>query len=180
MDRFSTARLRAERLAPEHLDDLVALHQDPEVMTYVGGVRTAETTAAYLETNLAHWDRRGFGLFIIRDGDGRFIGRAGLRPLDVEGVEAIEVAYTFVQGAWGKGYASEITAALVDVGFNHLKLPEIVGIVMVAHVASRRVLEKAGFGFERVYVAYGEDVALYRLGAAPPLTLPSPQRGEGR
>jgi RimJ/RimL family protein N-acetyltransferase len=166
MDRFSTARLHAERLAPAHLDDLVALHQDAAVMRFVGGVRTPETTAAYLEANLRHWDERGFGLWIIRDEAGRFIGRAGVRPLDVEGVEEIEVAYTFIPDGWGKGYASEITAALVDIGFGELGLPELVGIVMVAHVASRRVLEKAGFTFERNYVAYGEEVALYRLGAA--------------
>ncbi len=81
----------------------------------------------------------------------------------MEGVEEIEVAYTFIPDCWGKGYASEITEALLEVGFGPLKLPAIVGIVMVEHRASRRVLEKAGFQFERVYKEHGEDVALYRL-----------------
>ncbi len=166
MDSFRTARLFAERLTPAHLDDLVVLHQDPAVMAFVGGVRTPPVTADYLKTNLAHWDQRGFGLWIIRDESGRFIGRAGLRPLDVEGVEEIEVAYTFIRDCWGMGYASEITAALVEIGFGRLKLPEIVGIVTLTHTASRRVLEKAGFVFERVYCEKGEEVALYRLRAA--------------
>jgi RimJ/RimL family protein N-acetyltransferase len=170
MDRFSTARLSAERLSATHLDDLTALHQDPAVMAFVGGVRTPQSTAAYVETNLAYWDRRGFGLWIIRDKGGRFIGRAGIRPLDVQGVEEIEVGYTFIADSWGKGYASEITAALIEIGFGEFQLSELVGIVMVAHAASRRVLEKAGFGFERNYIAYGEEVALYRLAASSPRT----------
>jgi hypothetical protein len=44
MDRFSTPRLTAERLNESHLKDLVALHLDPEVSRYLGGVRSAETT----------------------------------------------------------------------------------------------------------------------------------------
>ena len=166
MDRFSTARLHAERLSAAHLDDLTALHQDAAVMTYLGGVRTPQSTAEYLENNLAHWDRRGFGLWVIRDAAGRFIGRAGIRPLDVEGVAEIEVGYTFSRDCWGKGYASEITEALVQIGFDTFGFGELVAIVMVAHVASRRVLEKAGFGYERDYIAYNEEVALYRLTAS--------------
>jgi RimJ/RimL family protein N-acetyltransferase len=127
MDRFSTARLSAERLRATHLDDLTALHQDEAVMRFVGGVRTPQSTAAYLETNLAYWDKRGFGLWIIRDESGRFIGRAGIRPLDVEGVEEIEVGYTFISDVWGKGYASEITAALIEIGFGEFQLGELGG-----------------------------------------------------
>jgi hypothetical protein len=48
MDRFSTPRLTAERLNESHLEDLAALHLDPEVSRYLGGVRSAETTKTYL------------------------------------------------------------------------------------------------------------------------------------
>jgi RimJ/RimL family protein N-acetyltransferase len=162
MDHFETSRLVAQRLDARHLADLVALHLDPEVSRYLGGVRSADTTRTYLEANLAHWDRHGFGLWVWRTRDGAFVGRAGLRPLAVEGAPEIEIAYALAREAWGRGYASEMTQALVEHGLERLALPSLVGVVMVEHVASRRVLEKAGFAFERSVSHAGEPCALYR------------------
>src|SRR3954470_16926940 len=47
MERFSTARLTAERVREDHLADLVALHLHAEVSRYLGGVRPAERTKRY-------------------------------------------------------------------------------------------------------------------------------------
>jgi len=168
MDAFTTARLSAERLRRDHLDDLVSLHLDEAVSRTLGGTRTPEQTADYLEANLAHWDQRGFGLWILRDHDGRFVGRAGVRPLDVQGAQEIEIAYTFHQACWGRGYASEIAAALRDIAFGPLGLPDLVGIVLVDHWPSRRVLEKTGFVFERPYRDNDHELVLYRLNAPRP------------
>lgn len=95
MDCFSTQRLIAEKLREDHLADLVALHLDPEVSRYLGGVRLAEVTKAYLATNMAHWDQHGFGLWALRTSDGAFAGRAGIRHILVDGIDEIEIAYTF-------------------------------------------------------------------------------------
>jgi len=95
--------------------------------------------------------------------DGAFVGRAGIRPLVVEGVEEIEIAYALARDAWGRGYAGEIAEALVEHALGRLALPSLVGVVMVDHGASRRVLERAGFAFEREVVHAGEPCALYRL-----------------
>ncbi len=168
MDGFTTPRLVAERLHQRHLADLVALHLDPEVSRYLGGTRSAEATAAYLAANLAYWDRHGFGLWAWRTPDGAFVGRAGIRPLAVEGVPEIEVAYALTREAWGKGYASEMTRALVQHGLERLGLPSLIGVVMVKHLASRRVLEKAGFAFERDVVHAGEPCVLYRRKVSEP------------
>ena len=54
MHHFSTSRLTAEKLREDHLADLVALHLDPEVSRYLGGVRSAEVTKTYLAVNMAH------------------------------------------------------------------------------------------------------------------------------
>jgi len=56
MERFATDRLIAERLREDHLADLVARHLDPDVSRYIGGVRSAEATKAYLATGMAPWD----------------------------------------------------------------------------------------------------------------------------
>jgi RimJ/RimL family protein N-acetyltransferase len=101
VDTFKTPRLHAVRLASDDLDDLVALHLEPEVSRFLGGVRTREATAAYLDINIRHWTDHGVGLWTLRADDGAFLGRAGLRYVDLEGVPELEIAYTFAKPAWG-------------------------------------------------------------------------------
>jgi RimJ/RimL family protein N-acetyltransferase len=163
MDCFSTQRLTAEKLREDHLADLVALHLDPEVSRYLGGVRSAEVTKTYLATNMAHWDQHGFGLWVLRTNDGAFAGRAGIRHILVDGIDEIEIAYTFKREFWGQGLASEIAIALTDIGLSQLKLPSLIGLVFVAHDASRRVLEKANYLLEKNTTHHDEAVVIYRI-----------------
>lgn len=160
--QFRTARLIGEKLNDSHLADLVALHLDPEVSRYLGGVRSAETTKDYLAVNIAHWERHGFGLWVLRTQAGEFAGRAGLRQVVVDGQEDVEIAYTFKRSLWGQGLASEITPALTHHGLVQLGLPSLVGLVSIENTASRRVLEKSNYTFERRTTWRGERIVVYR------------------
>ncbi|MBR0717004.1 GNAT family N-acetyltransferase [Bradyrhizobium liaoningense] len=162
MDHFTTSRLTAERLHDGHLADLVALHLDAEVSRFIGGVRSAEATKTYLAVNMAHWDRHGFGLWALRTKDGDFAGRAGLRHLDVDGLDEVEIFYAFKRASWGQQLASEIASALTDIAFTRLALPSLVGLVYPDNSASRRVLEKSGFALERSTMRPGGEMVIYR------------------
>ena len=87
----------------------------------------------------------------------------------VEDASEIEIAYTLKRTFWGQGLASEIATALTTIARSQLRLPSLVGLVAVANGASRRVLEKAGFGLERHAIFHGAEVALYR---SPRVLLP--------
>ena len=172
MERFATERLIAEKIREDHLADLVALHLDFEVSRYLGGVRTAEATTAYLATGIAHWNQHGFGLWALRTHAGEFAGRAGIRRAVVEAVPEFEIVYAFKRNFWGRGFASEIASALTAMARSQLGLPSLVGLVVVGNDASCRVLENAGFSRERTMLSRGEEVFLYRsparsLGASP-------------
>jgi RimJ/RimL family protein N-acetyltransferase len=176
IETFSTSRLTAERLHERHLPDLIALHLDVEVSRYLGGVRSAETTTEYLKTNMAHWDRHGFGLFALHTQDGAFAGRAGIRHLAVDDGVEIEVAYTFKRSCWGRGLASEIAGALTEVGLLELKLPLLVGLIHAGNVASRRVLEKLNYVLARSTIYHGEDVVIYHSPRASALRATGSER----
>lgn len=126
-------------------------------------MRSAETTKAYLDVNVAHWDEHGFGLWALRSSDGAFAGRAGLRHLLVDDIDEIEIAYAFRREFWGQGSASEIATALTDIGLLQLALPFLIGIVNVGNGASRRVLERSNYLLERSTRRHGEDVVIYRV-----------------
>lgn len=162
MDRFATPRLIATRLARADLADLAALHLDAEVSRFLGGVRTPEATAAYLETNIRHWDERGFGLWTLRAPSGVYLGRAGLRYVQVEGVEELEIAYALAQPAWGQGLATEIARKLVEIWETRLSDPSLVGLVVKGNAPSEQVLLKTGFVYQRDAVFHASDCSLFR------------------
>jgi RimJ/RimL family protein N-acetyltransferase len=124
-------------------------------------VRSPDVTKTYLKTNTAHWDQHGFGLWVLTHA-GEFAGRAGIRHVVVDDIDEVEVAYTFKRTLWGQGLASEVANALTSIGLFQLKLPSLVGLVSVENAASRRVLEKSGFSFERNTILRGEETVVYR------------------
>jgi RimJ/RimL family protein N-acetyltransferase len=166
LNTFPTDRLLATRLLPGDLGELCRMHQDPQVMTPLGGLRSDEETRRWLGTNLDHWGRHGFGLWMFRDrSDGRFVGRGGLRHVEVEGRDEVEVAYALRAEFWGQGLATEIARASVWVAFEQLGLPDVIAFTLPANRASQRVMEKAGFTYERDVAHAGMPHVLYRITA---------------
>lgn len=80
-----------------------------------------------------------------------------------------EIGYSLVEGARGRGYATEAVSALVDEWFVMSDLQEIQACCVPENEASRAVLLRAGFAEERTIrggaVIRGRhvDVVLYRL-----------------
>jgi RimJ/RimL family protein N-acetyltransferase len=57
----------------------------------------------------------------------------------------LTLGYALAPEAWGKGYASEATRAIVDASFLLTHAVEILATARIENPASRRVLEKCGF-----------------------------------
>lgn len=161
-DSFSTARLRAERLTAAHLDAIRAMDADPQFMALLGGPRDGVATTAYMTRNLAHWEKYGFGLWVVRDREDQIAGRCVLRHLDVEGTDEVELGYGLYARYWGRGLATEIAKQLLQLGREQLRLPSLVAITTRANVGSQRVLEKAGLMYERDVSHEGVPHMLYR------------------
>jgi RimJ/RimL family protein N-acetyltransferase len=163
-DHFTTARLRAERLRPDHLADLEVMDSDPQFMALLGGVRSHDQTAAYLERNLAHWTTYGFGLWMLWDTDGnQLAGRAVLRHLQLDDQDEVEVGYGFHPAFWGRGLATEIASACVAYAWSPLGLRSVVALTMPVNARSRHVLSKVGLAYERHVEHEGVRHVLYRL-----------------
>jgi [ribosomal protein S5]-alanine N-acetyltransferase len=160
---FSLRRLHAERLIDAHLPVLRRLHGNAQVMATLGGVRTAAETAASLERNLAHWDRYGFGIWVLRDSaTGRVAGTAGLRHGDIEGAAEVELRCALFPEFWDRGLGTDAARACVTIGRDWLGLPSVVGLAAPANPASQRVLAKAGLGFERAVMQRQVPRLLFR------------------
>lgn len=165
-DKFSSDRLTASRLRIEDYSILCQMHQDPRVMATLNGIRSDAQTQHYLQVNLEHWQRYGYGLWIFRDKtNGNFVGRGGLRHIDVDGNDQIELAYALMPAYWGKGLATEMAKAILKVGFEALNIKEVVCLTLTTNQASQRVMQKVGFQYERNINYANLPHLLYRLNA---------------
>lgn len=163
LDNFNTERLSAERLEEGHLEFIHRMHQSEQVMAYLGGKRSREQTLVYMEQNLAHWKEYGYGIWILRENaTGIFAGRGGLRNAVIGGENEVEVAYGLMPEFWNRGLATEFVRAVVSIGLLKLRLSGLVCLTNPDNLASQRVMEKAGFGFERDVIYKDEPHLLFR------------------
>lgn len=166
LDRIETERLVFERMRREQAGELSVLLLDPRVTRTLFPASAPPTEAlllASLDEKLEHWARYGFGLWLLRDrATGRMVGRGGLQHTTVEGVDAVEVAWAIVPDRWREGLATELARVAVEVAFDDLDLEEIVAFTLPDNVASRRVMEKAGFAYDRDIQRVGLPHVLYR------------------
>ena len=94
---------------------------------------------------------------------GEPVAAAGSRAV-FDGRPELEVGWTTVPERWGEGFATELGRAMVDVAFGPLESPDVVAYTLPHNSASRRVMEKLGFVYEKTapYKTFGDHV-LYRL-----------------
>ncbi|MES2684775.1 MAG: GNAT family N-acetyltransferase [Pseudomonadota bacterium] len=145
LDGLSTARLQLRRFTLADEDLLSELHSNPEVTRYMGGVKTAAQNRALLETRILRYyeEHPGLGIWITSErGTGQRIGFHLLN--NIQGEEIIQVGYCLLPAYWGKGYATEMCRALLDYGFETLKLPKLHAITDLGNTASQQVLLKSG------------------------------------
>ncbi len=145
---IETGRLRLEPLAARHLAAYTALTAQPAVHRYLS--RAAEIAAdpagqaaRIVGVAAEQWTSRGYGPFaIFETGGTKLIGRGGL--FWVASLEAVEINYMFDPGAWGRGYATEVAAVFLDIGFRRHGLERMVATTNLANESSARVLAKVG------------------------------------
>jgi len=166
IERVDTERMILERLRLEHAPEQMRLLLDPRVSATLWARAERPTEADVhdgLRAKVDHWERHGFGMWLARDRDtGEMVGRGGLQYTYTAGLNDVEAGWAVVPERWGQGLATELAHACVEVGFAHLDLLEIVAFTLPDNIASRRVMEKAGFTYERDIVHAGLPHVLYR------------------
>ena len=138
-------RLALRPFTTDDLDLLDRMNSDPEVMQYVGGTKTREETQIVLRDRiLAYYDQNpGLGIWAtIERSSGACIGMHLLNH--IQGETFIQVGYVLFREYWDRGYATEMSVALLRYGFSGLGLERIVGITDPGNLGSQHVLEKSG------------------------------------
>jgi RimJ/RimL family protein N-acetyltransferase len=141
---LETKRLFLRPMLAMDIVDLLAIFTDPKVMASFGGeIFSREQMEGWLRRNLDHQAQFGYGLFsVILKENGRLIGDCGLEQMEDQG--AAELGYDFRSDVWNQGYATEAALAARDYAFDVLGLPQLISLIRVGNLASKRVAEKVG------------------------------------
>ena len=145
---LATDRLTLRPFAADEADLLIELDSDPAVMRFLSGGEPTEPELVrelVLPSVLAGYEQWAgrFGLFAAQEKDsGAFVGWFCLRPERDGPLDEVELGYRLRQDAWGKGYATEVAAALVDKAFSELDVRVVWGATMSRNLASQHVMEK--------------------------------------
>jgi RimJ/RimL family protein N-acetyltransferase len=153
---LETDRLVLRRFTIADADNLVDLDADPDVMRFVtGGIPTSreEIQNEVLPAFLAYYQRyEGYGFWAaIEKETGEFLGWFHFRPRPGAAPGEVELGYRLRKSAWGKGYATEGSRALIRRGFTESGAQRVTAEAMAVNQASRRVMEKAGLKLVRTF-----------------------------
>lgn len=167
---LETPRLVIRQFTPDDAPSLYELDSDPAVVRYVGG-RSCSDVEAYrdrISTIYAGYYGRyaSLGVWaVIERVSGEFLGWVCLRPAhDYRyaaeaqfAADEAELGYRLRQSAWGRGYATEASQAVIARGWDTEPIAAVVSSALRDNRASWRVMEKCGLRFVREFRIEGFD-----------------------
>ena len=138
-------------LATEHLDDVTALLDDPDVLRFTRLPVPPPPGYArqWLERYAAGRLDGTREAFAALDDDGRFVGLALAVDIDREGRE-VELGYITAPAARGRGVATAMLDELTRWAFDELGALRVTLIIDVENGASSKVAERCGYVLEGV------------------------------
>ncbi|MDO9398915.1 MAG: GNAT family N-acetyltransferase [Herbiconiux sp.] len=139
-----TARLRFREMTADDLDRMADLLGDPAGMTYYPAPKSRAEAARWIAWNRANYAAHEYGLWVVEQHDGTFVGDCGLTWQAVGDTRMLELGYHVRAALQGRGFATEAALACRDLARAKRLAPELVAIVHPENEASRRVAEKAG------------------------------------
>jgi len=170
-----TLELHSQRLiltpyTPDDLDLSLLMWTDPAVVKYAGEIMSESA----IRKNMPNWTKRGadgyIGIWTVSDRKtGEKYGSAALLPMPIEEdhtdyslvvpgkapIGDIEIGYFLKRSAWGFGYATEACRRLLQFAFQETPLREVVATYHKENLASKNVLQKAGFTDRGTMQCYG-------------------------
>ena len=166
---FESERLAFRPICEDDQELIIDLWSDPDVTRFVGGPNSKAELIEEFPLVTRRCGNGCIGIWVLTEkSKGREIGTAILLPMPVEENDTnwdlvvgpdlpdaeIEIGYILRKSAWGKGYATEACARLLEFAFKESPLTEIVATTDPENAASQHVLKKCGLRPEGLVPSY--------------------------
>ena len=154
MLKLETNRMNLIEIEMKDMEDIHRLHSIPEVDEFntLGIPEDLLSTKRLVEEMVKETKKspqKSYSWKIMLKEKDIFIGMAGMN-LSGDRFRIGEIYYKLVPKYWGKGYATEISKKLINIGFDHFNLHRIEAGVATENKNSIKVLKKSGMIFEGI------------------------------
>lgn len=150
IDILKTERLILRNYKIEDLENYHMLKTEPLVWKYSTNTlsHNMSETKGYLDKILHNYmeSTPDFQALIIKETN-EYIGEAGILSY-VKRTNRAVIGYNLLPEYWNRGYATEISKAIVKYLFEVVDIERIEALVMCGNDVSKNVLEKSGFSIE--------------------------------
>ncbi|KQX50139.1 hypothetical protein ASE09_17735 [Streptomyces sp. Root66D1] len=151
---LTTERLLLRPVRASDVPEVTRLWTDPGVRRHLGGPVTEQVVRIRQRRVVGAPGVRA----VLRAADGVLLGIVTVEPAARDG--ETEISYQFLPEHWGRGYAREAVAAVLDVTLRGT--PSVVALTQQANHRSRRLLEDVGMSHVSSFVEYEAHQVLYR------------------
>jgi RimJ/RimL family protein N-acetyltransferase len=164
MITLHTPRLRLRPPDASDVRTLMDIHQDPDVVRYLGSGAPGDLAVAWrtVAMMIGHWHMRGYGPWVITSRtDGEILGRAGL--WHAEGGPGVELGWMVRRSAWGQGIATEAARAALAWAWDHVPTDHVISVIHAMNAPSVRIAQKLGQRLESTDTVNGAAVHTYGI-----------------
>jgi len=154
--RLETESLLLRQETPEDAEAVLAVFSDPAVTQFhdLDTLTTLKEAVGVIERRAQRFaDEQGIRWGIARKLDNLVIGSCGFqwdKP-----VHGAEIGYELASRFWGQGIMTEALQAIMQFGFEKMRLQFVTAEVMLDNIASRSLLKKLGFSSQGVLKQHG-------------------------
>lgn len=162
MYETKTQRLTLRMPTKEDAHFIYELYSGDDFHQFIGdkGISTPQAALDYIQNNILHMHAsKGVGLLVVVEhATNKAIGVCGLIKRD--SLDAYDIGYGFLPNEYGKGYAYESSQAIIEQAKHNPDIDHIVAITTSDNIRSINLLERLGFGFERIQEKLSETTTL--------------------
>ncbi|MFC0345724.1 GNAT family N-acetyltransferase [Epilithonimonas hispanica] len=162
MKTFETERLIMKLADLDDADFFLELYNTPSFIQYIGdrNLRTKEDAENYiLNRFLPQFQKLGFGNYVvILKEDNTKIGAVGI--FEREGLDVLDIGFSFLEKYEGKGYAYESANRLKEVAAIDFGVKKLSAITTKDNFSSQKLIEKLGLKFQKIITIPNDDAEL--------------------
>ena len=159
MNSYETDRLILKPAEVQDADFFLELYNMPSFIQYIGdrNLRTKEDAENYITNRfIPQIEKLGFGNYVvILKEDHTKIGAVGI--FEREGLDVLDIGFSFLEKYVGKGYAYESANKLKEVAATDFGVHKISAITTKDNFSSQKLIERLGLKFQKM-VTIPEDV----------------------
>lgn len=166
LDGLQTERLILRKILESDYQQWLEFFKDPSTSLHWVEEKESpekECTRWYEKQFARYREDRGGMNALIEKASGKLVGHCGLLVQTVDGVQELEIGYSFLPAFWNKGYAIEAAQFCRDTAFRSGFAESLISIISVTNAPSESVARKNGMIVEKTTTYNGNRVNIFRI-----------------